>query len=64
MLQPQLSNKALADLCHRLSVETDAGIDIRRTWQREAWPISFGGGTLMHCIVSSPQGESTGTVVR
>jgi type IV pilus assembly protein PilC len=36
MLQPQLSNKALADLCHRLSIETDAGIDIRRTWQREA----------------------------
>ena len=36
MLQPQLSNKALAELCHRLAVETDAGIDIRRTWQREA----------------------------
>jgi type IV pilus assembly protein PilC len=36
MLSPQLSNKALSDLCHRLAVETDAGIDIRRTWQREA----------------------------
>src|SRR5688572_12955435 len=36
MLQPQLSNKALADLCHRLAIETDAGIDIRRTWRREA----------------------------
>jgi type II secretory pathway component PulF len=36
MLQPQLSNKALADLCHRLAIENDAGIDIRRTWQREA----------------------------
>jgi type II secretory pathway component PulF len=34
--QPQLSNKALAELCHRLAVETDAGIDIRRTWQRES----------------------------
>jgi type IV pilus assembly protein PilC len=34
--QPQLSNKALAELCHRLAVETDAGIDIRRTWRREA----------------------------
>lgn len=34
--QPPLSNKALAELCHRLAVETDAGIDIRRTWQREA----------------------------
>lgn len=31
-----LSNKALAELCHRLAVETDAGIDIRRTCQREA----------------------------
>jgi type II secretory pathway component PulF len=36
MWQAQLSNKALADLCHRLAIETDAGIDIRRTWQREA----------------------------
>jgi len=34
-LQPQLSNKALTELCHRLAVETDSGIDIRRTWQRE-----------------------------
>jgi type II secretory pathway component PulF len=35
LLQPQLSNKALAELCHRLAMETDSGIDIRRTWQRE-----------------------------
>jgi type IV pilus assembly protein PilC len=33
---PRLSNKSLRDLCHRLAVETEAGIDIRRTWQREA----------------------------
>jgi type IV pilus assembly protein PilC len=33
--QPQMSNKTLAELCHRLAVEHDAGIDIRRTWQRE-----------------------------
>ena len=36
ILSPQLSNKALTELSHRLAVETDAGIDIRRTWQREA----------------------------
>lgn len=36
LIQPRFSNKALADLCHRLAVETDSGIDIRRTWQREA----------------------------
>ncbi len=35
MFQPQLSNKSLCELCHRLAVETDSGIDIRRTWQRE-----------------------------
>jgi type IV pilus assembly protein PilC len=35
-LEPRLSNKALTELSHRLAVETDAGIDIRRTWQREA----------------------------
>jgi type II secretory pathway component PulF len=32
----RFSNLALVELCHRLAVETDAGIDIRRTWQREA----------------------------
>lgn len=36
LLEPRFSNKALTELCHRLSVETDAGIDVRRTWQREA----------------------------
>ncbi|HEY4234026.1 MAG TPA: type II secretion system F family protein [Lacipirellulaceae bacterium] len=32
---PPLSTKALTDLSHRLAVETESGIDIRRTWQRE-----------------------------
>lgn len=36
LLEPRFSNKALTELCHRLAVETDAGIDVRRTWQREA----------------------------
>lgn len=35
LFQPPLSNKALAELCHRLGVEHDAGIDIRRTLARE-----------------------------
>src|SRR3954454_4023317 len=35
LFQPQLSNKSLAEMCHRLAIETDSGIDIRRTWQRE-----------------------------
>lgn len=34
--EPRLSSKALSELCHRLALEADAGIDIRRTWQREA----------------------------
>src|SRR5262249_38726574 len=36
MFQPRISSKPLCELCHRLAVETDSGIDIRRTWQREA----------------------------
>lgn len=36
LTSPRLSNHALAELCHRLGVESDAGIEIRRTWQREA----------------------------
>jgi len=35
-LSPRLSAKALSELSHRLAVETESGIDIRRTWQREA----------------------------
>ncbi len=35
-LSPRLSTKVLSELSHRLGVETEAGIDIRRTWQREA----------------------------
>ena len=35
-LRQQLSNRDLTALCHRLAVETEAGIDIRRTWQRES----------------------------
>jgi len=31
LFEPQLSNRDLAELCHRLAVETDAGIDVRRT---------------------------------
>lgn len=32
----RLSAKPLADLCHRLALSAESGIDIRRTWQREA----------------------------
>jgi type IV pilus assembly protein PilC len=35
ILSPRLSTKALTELSHRLGVETESGIDIRRTWQRE-----------------------------
>jgi type II secretory pathway component PulF len=35
-LSPRISAKDLGELSHRLAVETDAGIDIRRTWKREA----------------------------
>ncbi len=36
LLSPRLSAKALGELSHRLAVETESGIDIRRTWKREA----------------------------
>jgi type IV pilus assembly protein PilC len=35
-MQPHLSGKRLADLCHRLAISAESGIDIRRIWQREA----------------------------
>ena len=35
-LSPRLSAKSLSELSHRLATETEAGIDIRRTWQRES----------------------------
>jgi type II secretory pathway component PulF len=36
MHSARLSASELSKLCHRLAVETESGIDIRRTWQREA----------------------------
>ena len=36
MFAPRYSAKQLAALCHRLAIELSAGIDIRRSWQREA----------------------------
>lgn len=32
---PHLRGKPLADLCHRLAISDESGIDVRRTWQRE-----------------------------
>lgn len=36
ILPPRLSAKQLGELSHRLAIETESGIDIRRTWKREA----------------------------
>lgn len=33
---PRLAGKPLADLCHRLAISEESGIDIRRAWKREA----------------------------
>jgi serine/threonine-protein kinase len=35
-----------------------------RPWQRDVWPIAVGATTTLHCIASSPGGESTGTFFR
>jgi type II secretory pathway component PulF len=36
LFSPQADTKSLADLCHRLSMAFDAGIDARTIWAREA----------------------------
>jgi type IV pilus assembly protein PilC len=36
IFSPRLGTKQLAELSHRLAVELEAGIDLRRIWQREA----------------------------
>lgn len=33
---PRLGLKPLAELCHRLAISYESGIDIRKTWRREA----------------------------
>ena len=38
LFSPQADTKSLADLCHRLSMAFDAGIDARTIWAREAEP--------------------------
>lgn len=35
-VSPHVSGKELADLCHRLAISAESGVDIRRTWEREA----------------------------
>jgi type II secretory pathway component PulF len=35
-LSPRISSRDLGELSHRLAVETESGIDVRRTWKREA----------------------------
>lgn len=42
---PRLRGKPLADLCHRLAISEESGIDVRRTWQREA---NAARGRLQH----------------
>ncbi|QDU87426.1 Type II secretion system protein F [Pirellulimonas nuda] len=37
---PTLGSKRLAELCHRLAISAESGIDIRRTWEREAQSAS------------------------
>jgi type II secretory pathway component PulF len=34
--EPRISNAELGDLCRRLAVATESGIDVRRIWSREA----------------------------
>ncbi len=54
--KPHLTGKRLADLCHRLAISTESGIDIRRTWEREAQAASGGVGkafALVHQGVAS-----------
>ncbi|MEN1681922.1 MAG: type II secretion system F family protein [Planctomycetota bacterium] len=36
LFEKRLNGKPLADLCHRLAISTESGIDVRRTWEREA----------------------------
>lgn len=42
---PQIGGKRLADLCHRLAVSLAAGVDVRKSWQRETdrAPSSYRG---------------------
>jgi len=44
-LAPQINGKRLADLCHRLAVSLAAGVDVRKSWQRETEraPSSYRG---------------------
>ncbi|WP_430787289.1 serine/threonine-protein kinase [Actinoplanes sp. G11-F43] len=34
-----------------------------RKWRIDAWPVTVGADTLLHCIASAPGGETTGGVV-
>lgn len=63
-LSPRLSAKVLSELSHRLAVETDSGIDIRRTWKREAdsAPTRV-RGDFQHVSDAVNRGESLSTAL-
>ncbi len=59
LLSPRLSAKTLCDLSHRLAVETESGIDIRRTWKREAESApSRVRGDFQHVSEAVKRGDS------
>jgi len=43
-----------------------AAWDATRSWRRDAWPIPQpgDGGTLLHCLAGSPDGETTTAAFR
>ena len=59
LLSARLSAKTLGELSHRLAVETESGIDIRRTWKREAESASSRvRGDFQHVSDAVNRGDS------
>ena len=56
LLSPRLKGKRLADLCHRLAISTESGIDIRKTWQREAQHTSGGVAEAFRTVSEGVEG--------
>jgi type IV pilus assembly protein PilC len=63
-LSPRISSKDLGELSHRLAVETESGIDIRRTWKREVGSARPRiRGDFQHISDSVNRGESLSVAI-
>ncbi|WP_285472843.1 serine/threonine-protein kinase [Actinoplanes sp. NBRC 101535] len=61
---PLIDKPDIAAACSAAAMTARAGSAVTAKWVRDAWPIPYSTGTLLHCIARSPLGETEGPAFR